>query len=136
MSEKLYDSKYGGGQITAEQFLVEFICSRQAAKSKKQLGYKFWTSPEWKKEYRKQILFANQLTKVYSVKAILAALNSDSCKWVTTLGAKKQLDSVIAAEQQKLDLAKQQQLPIDVPVGNPTFPKNAAGTHSLFSKLD
>lgn len=98
-----YESQYGGGWISAGQWLAELMCQRQANMNKKgQLPNKFWSRPEWERAYKTQLLLANGLIKAYSAKAVGCALRRKEGKKVFSLGA-KWLDPVVAEEQRRIE---------------------------------
>jgi hypothetical protein len=101
--ERNYKSKYlANGDITAAQFLTEFIMERIASKSKRVLPAKFWNHPNWNKDFRRQIGAANKLLAEFDIRDILAALRHQKGKWITSLGAKKQIAEVIKLTQKDL----------------------------------
>ena len=64
MSKK-YPSRYSNGkEISAAQYITEFICEKMADKNKKELTQKFWDLPEWKKDYKSQLFAAYGLLKI------------------------------------------------------------------------
>lgn len=87
---KKYKSRYGAvSNITAAQYLVEFIMERAAKKEKATLPFKFWNIPKWNKTFRMQIKYANDLLKDYTEEEIFAALRTKKGERVYSLGAKK-----------------------------------------------
>lgn len=75
MTDKKYLSKYSNGKaVSAAQYITEIICEHKAVKDKKDLHYRFWTTPYWSKFYKDQIASAIQLLKVYDIEDILGAL--------------------------------------------------------------
>lgn len=86
--EKTYKSNYTDQPITAAQFLAETMCERIAKKNNKVLKYKFWTEPEYKKIFQRQIVAANQLLKEIDVKDIMNFLRSKNGKNIYSLGLK------------------------------------------------
>jgi len=83
-----YTSRYGGGWITAAQYLAEIMCERQAQRKEQGLCVKFWNSQPWKKQYMLQLLTANKLLKKYSEREIIAAVNSQFGSKIFSLTAK------------------------------------------------
>lgn len=83
-----YRSNYGGGWITAPNYIVELIMEKKAKKDQKPLQQKFWEKPPYNKQYIKQIKDANSLLKKYSVWAIESALKDYRTRDVYSLGAK------------------------------------------------
>lgn len=77
----MYISKYSNGKkVSDAQYITEIICEHKAIREKKDLHYRFWLSSYWEKFYRSQISSAHKLLKMYSAKAIVAALNSPKAK--------------------------------------------------------
>lgn len=72
--ESNFVSKYGGNFVSPAQFLSEMMCERQAFRENEELVNKFWTQPRWKREFKKQILGANALLKLYDIKVIIKVL--------------------------------------------------------------
>lgn len=99
-----YRSKYSPEEcwISPQQWLVEYVCERQANQKKVALPLKFWEAPQWKLEFKKQLLFANTLLKLYSLKAIGQALRRKEAKNIYSLKA-PWLDAIIKEEQEKLE---------------------------------
>ncbi len=91
-----YKSKYNADKnISKAQWLTEQICERIAAKEKKTLLPKFWNDPKWNKIFRRQISAANTLLAKHDIVDIMAALKHPKGKWITSLGAYKQINSLI-----------------------------------------
>jgi len=84
---------------SAAQYLAEYMCVRMAKKDKKQLSERFWNTDAWKLTYKKQLLAANNLLKVYEFQAILNALELKSSQWICSLWAKN-LTEIIVREQE------------------------------------
>ena len=95
-----YRSRYGGGFLTAQQFLAEGMCARLARNKKFDLPDRFWNLPTWKRTFLAQLRFANGLVKLYDPKAIVAALKR--CPGAYSLGA-KWLDPYFQEEQLRLN---------------------------------
>jgi hypothetical protein len=70
-----FQSRFGGGNITPANYIVEIICERLALKEGlSSLPFKFWSTTKWKKVYMQQLLIATGLLKMYSPTAIIAGL--------------------------------------------------------------
>jgi hypothetical protein len=83
-----YLSKYSNGKtVSAAQYITEIICEHKAKKDKKDLHYRFWTTPYWSRFYRDQISSANKLLKDYSAEDIVLALNSQNAQKIYSLRA-------------------------------------------------
>lgn len=97
-----YPSKYAGdGYVTPAQYITEIICEKLAKRNKKTLPLKFWENEEWSKFYRQQIIVANGLLKIYSDKAIVAALKNKKAWSIYSLRA-PHLDAIIQEEEAKI----------------------------------
>jgi len=83
-----YLSKYSNGKtVSAAQYITEIICEHKAKKDKKDLHFRFWTTPYWSKFYRDQISSANKLLKKYSAEDIVLALNNEKAQKIYSLRA-------------------------------------------------
>ena len=71
-----YRSAYGGGFISASQYIAEILCEKLAIKQSKRLFFKFWNDKEWKKFFLYQITLANRLLKKFSASDIIKAIKS------------------------------------------------------------
>jgi len=85
MSNIKYDSKYTDKKVSAAQVVTEKICESIARKNKKVLPIKFWELPEYNKIFKRQIIAANKLLKVFSCEAIIKALSDPQTKWMYSL---------------------------------------------------
>ncbi len=70
----IFTSNYGAENITASQFIVEFLCAKIAQKKGQELPNHFWNLSEWNKLFKQQVPAANKLLKKYSFFVILDAL--------------------------------------------------------------
>jgi hypothetical protein len=96
MVDKKYTSKYlADSEVTAAQYLCEFIVERIAKKEGATLPVKFWATAKWGKTFVRQIAAANKLLKTHDIRDIIAALNHPKGKWITSLGAVKQIEEII-----------------------------------------
>lgn len=136
--QRKYDSAYGGGQITAAQFLAEFMVARLARVKGVRLPLKFWNLPAWKRTYRLQLLHAYSVLKLYSPEAVSRALRSPEGKKAFSLNA-PWLDALFQAEQEKQlvsavsESASQGE---DLPANLPSAPRPAfIPKASVLSKL-
>lgn len=80
-----YESKYGGGWITAAQWLAEKACERE--EGRETLGTEFWKLKPWDAVYRREATHANTLLRRFAVQAITNAWESPGGRRVRTLGA-------------------------------------------------
>lgn len=65
-----FQSKYGGGWISASQWLAEFMCERKAGKDNRALVVKFWEHEDWRKFFQFQVVIAARLLKKFHPLAI------------------------------------------------------------------
>ena len=103
---KTLESRYGGGLVTPAQYITEFICEK---KSTTDLPEKFWKIHEWGRYFRNQVASANALLKIYSVKAILRAINDPRAKKIYSLRA-PQLDKLIQEKEKEIQAQEQKAL--------------------------
>lgn len=98
-----YQSRYGGGYITAAQFITELICEHNAKATKRELTQFFWNDEIWAKDFKAQLVHANRLLKTYDPAVIITVLQSNILRYkrLTSLGAKWLLDPLFKAEQKK-----------------------------------
>jgi hypothetical protein len=101
-----FQSKFGGGWITAGQFLAEIMCERDAISSNQKLFLKFWNDPYWLKKFKLQLKHANELLETYPVEAILAALKHKDLKKVYSLGLKSAIIPIAERERDKIERSK------------------------------
>ena len=94
-STSCFQSKYGGGWISASQYLAEIMCAKEAASQKENLPDKFWNDDYWNKKFRKQISHATDLLKEYSVEDVLEALRHPDLKRVYSLGLKSAIVPIL-----------------------------------------
>ena len=88
MSDKIkYKSKYTDKEVSPAQIITEKICEAVARKNKEILPIRFWELEKYKKIFKRQIITANSLLKVFSVEAILKALSDPQMKWCYSLSA-------------------------------------------------
>lgn len=115
-SEKsCYASRFGGGWISAEQYLAENMCSRKGRSEGNELSPFFWREKYWEKEFLKQLRFAKELLSQFSMEAILSALRHPDAKRVYSLGLKSTLIPLISKEQTKINNRTRVQDEIEVP---------------------
>jgi hypothetical protein len=106
-----YESRYGGGWITPAQFLAEVMCERSAKSNNIDLPPKFWNLPTWKKEFLKQLSFANKLISKYEPALISKALRTPQGKKLFSLGANwlKDILEKESKKNKKADIEKVQE---------------------------
>lgn len=86
-------------------YLAELACTRKAKSFRRVLVPKFWNETEWKKDYKQQIMAAHSLLKLFSIEAILAALNSKDGSWMYSLNTKS-LPGLCQKEKQRIELER------------------------------
>jgi len=114
-----YESRYGGGFISANQFIAEKMCENLAYSRKTNLPFKFWNLPAWKKDYMNQILAANTVLKVWQPQVILAVIREQKniyslrASWIHDLFKKKQLEleKLAPKETTTLDVSTTDEIP-------------------------
>ncbi len=78
-----------GKPCSASHYLAEMMCLRKSKKQNIPINSgKFWNSPEWKKDYQRQIQVAHGLLKLYNPESIIAALTSKEGNWIFSLSFK------------------------------------------------
>jgi hypothetical protein len=82
-------------------YIAELLVTRQAKKDKKALPYKFWNTPEWKKQYKLQMMGVQTLLRLYSELAIINALQSQKGKNIYSIRC-PWLDELIEEAEKKL----------------------------------
>ena len=97
---KRYPSRYGGGNITAAQFLAELACEHDALRKKQKLPNKFWNHNRWKRSFLSQVQAAYPLLKIYDDEVIINAFSSNPQLY--SLRSVK-LDALCDQEQRKVD---------------------------------
>ena len=100
-----FPSSYGGGFLSAGQYLAEFMTVRQARRDKAELPQKFWNSPGWKRKFLNQLNAANKLLADFDVQVILRALRSAEGRQCLSLGV-AWLGELVGREQAKAEQTK------------------------------
>jgi len=97
-----YQSRYSPDkEITAAQYIIELLCEKKAQFDGYELPLKFWTLPEWKAFFKKNLRKVHSLLKKYDVRAIINALNSPLMKNRYSIFS-KYLENIIQQEEKKL----------------------------------
>lgn len=123
-----YKSKYSDKYITAAQYITELVCENMAAKNKQSLPARFWNMPNWCNVFKRQLMLANQLLKIYDEQSIIKALQSQEGKKVWSLAAEWKLDKIIDKIQQQRDANKQVEIkPIVVEQKESVRPQTGSG---------
>ena len=109
-----YESRFGGGWITAAQYLAENMVARRARSEKTSLPPKFWEIDKWKKDFLLQIRHANTLLADFCLDAILRTLRNSRCKNVYSLGLKSVIMPVLKDEQARIktQMRKLEEMPV------------------------
>ena len=101
-----YPSMYSpGGFVTEVQYIIELVCERNAAFTKRDLPPKFWNLPEWQTFFKSQLRKCHSLLKKYPAPAIIAALKNPKAKTIYSLFA-PWLEDIIRAEARILAIKK------------------------------
>lgn len=88
-----------------DTYLADIMCKRQGKKKGIPTPEGYWNLPDWKLEYRTQILAANRLLKIYPFDVVLAAVNNKKMSWVYSLhypGLKQVLTEELGRYERKL----------------------------------
>jgi len=103
-----YPSRYGGGWVSAAQYITECLCFLIARQQKKQLGERFWMQPYWAKVFREQIPAATTLLEEYLPEVVLGMLRDKRCWKIRSLRARSLFNHILqekAAAQAVKDAA-------------------------------
>lgn len=100
--KRRYKSSFGAEWITGQQLLAEMVVARKAKSKGIDLPLFFWNTTQWKREFLLQLRYANSLTKIYDIVAVLKALKSKAGSSIWSLNA-PWLDPLCQEEQAKLD---------------------------------
>ena len=125
--------------------IAELVCRRWfLTKGFANLPDKFWNDKRFTRDYKLQIIKANQLLKLYSAEAILNVLNSKQFSNVYSLTA-KWIDGPISIEEERLKrlkvkleeklLGQKQESEVVLPP-NDTIRPSFSPKESIFDKLD
>lgn len=131
-AKRPYKSGYGGGYITAQAYLVELICEKIAIRNRRKLTERFWDDAYWGGIFKKQLVLANNLLKLYEPLPIINALKSPDAK-IVSLGMAAQLDPLIEREKKKLVIAPGKKTIEAVRTDEKPMPQ--APKSNMFSKL-
>jgi hypothetical protein len=66
-------------------YLAKVMCERKAKSEKTYLPPQYWNSPEWKILFKRQIIAANSLLKIYPLDVIKAAIFHKKNTWIWSL---------------------------------------------------
>lgn len=103
-----FPSRYGGGNVTAAQYITECLCWLIARQDKKVLVDQFWKHAPWDHIFRNQIPAANALIQEYHPNVVIAMLRDKRCWKLRSLRARSIFEHVLrekAAEQLVKDSA-------------------------------
>jgi hypothetical protein len=70
---------------TPAQFIADLLCRRKGKKENLPTPPGYWSQPEWKIEYKRNILSANKFLKIYPFEVITKVLLSKKFDWVYSL---------------------------------------------------
>lgn len=133
-----FPSKYAPNTyITAQQYVLELICERQARFNKKELPLYFWRDKEWANTYKRWLRQVHKLSKQYSAKAILAALQDKENKYKWSLNTDFMKDSIKKHHEKILEQEKNRAnlVPITVAEGE-SFRESKPGIIDKLKELD
>ena len=102
-----FKSRYGGGYISAAQYLTECLCYLIALQEKRELYDMFWKDDYWAKIYRRQIPGAIKLLKEYSAEAILEMMRDIKCRKIRSFHARSIFEHIVKDKQRALDLKQE-----------------------------
>lgn len=122
-NESRYESRYGGGWVSAAQFLAEYMVARQARFKGVDLPERFWNRDPWKREFLVQLRMAHSLLKLYPPEAVSRVLRSPEGKRAYSLGA-KWLDPLFQAASDRLE--REKAVRAETPVESPPPPESTA----------
>lgn len=95
--------------------LADFVCKRSAEKKKIVLPQSYWNTDYWGKEYKKSIIAAHAILKIYPLSVVLSSLNHPSGRWITSLRA-RQLHDLCRDEQKRHEQIKEKIRQSDAPI--------------------
>lgn len=104
-----YPSNYGGGWVSASQYLTECLCVLIAKNEKKELSDKFWNNQPWKNIFRRQTPLATNLIKDYSPEVVLSVLRDKRCRKIRSFGANWLLGPMLEEKNKEYLAIKSQQ---------------------------
>lgn len=106
MPKKRYQSRYTQVKVDEAHYITELICEKIAYQKNLKLVPEFWSYLEWREIFKKQLLLAKALLKIYSDAAIIAALKNPLSQRLYSLGLQSILDPIIQSEQKKIEEAE------------------------------
>lgn len=127
---------------TPAQFLADMLCKRKGKKENIPTPLGYWSMPEWKIEYKKQILAANKFLKIYPLEVITKVLNDKKYSWVYSLyypGLKQPLEVEMekySRQQIREEYIKEKEKSKEIIECNNTAPTIINDKKSLKHKLD
>lgn len=108
-AKRPYQSKHGGGNITAAQYIIEIICTKKAIVEKKSLPRKFWLHASWQAFFKRWLKITHQMLKKYEPLAIINALQ-DSKSGLRYSLSSPSFEKLIQEHQKRLNTPKEQKL--------------------------
>ncbi len=103
---KKFKSLYSNSQVTAAQYITEYLCYLISKNDKKELPDQFWKEKYWATFFRRQVGLANKILKEYDVEAVIFSLKDRRLRRIKSFGAKFMLDPILKEYQSNLDLQK------------------------------
>ncbi len=95
-------SRLTGHPCKPAHLLVEIVLNRKALKQKRTLVDRFWNLPEWRSQYRQQIISAHSILKLFPLEAVVAALDCRDGNWIYSLSYPKLIE-LVKREQSRLE---------------------------------
>ena len=90
-----FPSRYGGGWLSASQYITECLCFLIARQEKKQLCDRFWQHAPWDHVFRNQIPAANTLLEEFPAQVVIAMLRDRRCWKLKSLRARSIFNHVL-----------------------------------------
>lgn len=102
MSDGKYISLFDQRETNAQHYAIEIVLMRQAEASKKTLPFKYWSTDEWKPQYKREMIKVNSLIKIFGEENLIRTLREH--KWIKTLYVKKLPDLIKEKKVVKTEL--------------------------------
>lgn len=127
-----FESKYGGGWVTAAQYLAEGMVARQARTKGADVPHRFWNKPQWKRDFLVQLRHAASLLMLYDAEAIIRVLRAGGKK-AFTLSA-PWLDPLFQVEHDRLLKERERRQSETVEQAPQTLPTKSEPPREAFTK--
>ena len=103
---KKFKSLYSNSQVTAAQYITEYLCYLISKNNREELQDQFWKDKYWSRFFRRQVGLANKILKEYDVEAVIFSLKDRRLSRIKSFGAKFMLDPILKEYQSKIDFQK------------------------------